>query len=152
MMKETGIKQIFDASILDISKRVGKLEVIESYDGDDVEFEAPYTVFVTTNGDFQEVFSFSADKTVLETIATNMMHGANVSEESMKYCAVEFFNILCGQVISSINRTYKTKTRISVPSFAEDMTSKSEGRRVWKQLVYCYSCGKAKFEISNYGK
>ncbi len=149
MMTEANIKCILDASVRDISKRVGRLEVIDSQDGSAVSFVSPYTLTVTTSGDFQNVFSFCADSSVLETIAQNMMRGADVSQEDIRVCAIEFYNILCGQAISSINKTFHTKTKFSIPNMEAGSGLQEPGETLRNQRVYSYSCGKAKFEISS---
>lgn len=147
MLTGANIQQILDASVRDISKRVGKLDVIDACESAVPKLESPYTIYVTTSGDYQEVFSFSAEGKVLETIARNMMRGADINDESIRICAMEFFNILCGHTISSINKKYNTKTRFSIPQMEQGILSRQTGQDIRNQWVIQYPCGKAKFEI-----
>ena len=149
MLTGANVQQILDASVRDISKRVGNLEVLDNCENEAECLEAPYTIYVTTSGDYQEMFSFSADGKVLETIARNMMRGADIDEEGIRICAMEFFNILCGQAISSINRKYNTRTRFSIPQMEKGIRS---GRAVRNRLGFQYPCGKARFEIISMDK
>ncbi|MBR5509589.1 MAG: chemotaxis protein CheX [Lachnospiraceae bacterium] len=147
MIAEINVEEILDSSVRDISRRVGKLEVIDSQKGSVGELESPLTVCVETTGERQEVLSFCVDGQVMETMARNMMHGAEVNEKDIEYCAMEFFNILCGRVISTINRTYNTRMRFSVPSIRKGNCSNDEGEKIWSQWSYNYSCGAAKFIV-----
>ena len=147
MIAEINVEKILDSSVRDISRRVGKLEVIDSQKGSAGELESPYTVCVVTTGEMQDVLSFCADGQVMEAMARNMMHGADVNEKDIEYCAMEFFNILCGQMISTINRTYNTRVRFSVPSIRRGNCSDDVGRKIWNQRSYSYSCGAAKFTV-----
>lgn len=147
MMTESNVEKIFDAAVRDISRKVGKLEVIDGPDDSSEKFRFPYTVYVTTTGEAPEVLAFSADKEVLRTIAQNMMHGAEVSEEDIRICTMEFFNILCGNVVSSINRMYKTGIRFSIPDFKEGSCFRQEGHEARNQWSYSYPCGMAKLAV-----
>ena len=147
MLTGASIQQILDASVRDISKRVGHLEVIDTCESAAPKLESPYTIYVTTSGDYQELFSFSADEKVLETIARNMMRGADIDEESIRICAMEFFNILCEHTISSINKKYNTRTRFSIPRMKQGILSREAEQDVLNRRVFQYPCGKAKFEI-----
>lgn len=147
MMTEAEVEKILDSSVKDISRRVGKLEVIDSRKGSVGKLESPYDIFVVTTGEFQEVFSFCVDRKVMETMARNMMHGADVEEKDIEYCAMEFVNILCGQMISRINRAYNTRVRFSVPSIRRGSCSDDDARKIWNQRSYSYSCGVAKFTV-----
>ena len=147
MIAEINVEEILDSSVRDISRRVGKLEVIDSQKGSVRDLESPYTDCVVTTGEMQEVLSFCADGQVMEAMARNMMHGAEVDEKDIEYCAMEFFNILCGRMISTINRTYNTRVKFSVPSIRKGSCSDDAGEKIWSQWSYHYSCGAAKFTV-----
>ncbi len=147
MMTEAEVEKILDSSVKDISRRVGKLEVIDSQKGSVGKLESPYHVFVVTTGEIQGVFSLCVDGKVMETMARNMMHGADVGEKDIEYCAMEFVNILCGQMISRINRTYNTRVRFSVPNIKRGSCADEKGKKIWNQRSYNYSCGTAKFTV-----
>ena len=115
MLPAFDISEIIDKSVKDISKRVAKIDVSKEKINLLGKLETPYTIFSAINGDYQIILSFCTDRAVLKAIAENMMHGKELNEDEVLIYTSEYFNILCGHVVSSINREFYLKSSFSVP-------------------------------------
>ncbi len=149
MLSSSKITNIMDASVKDISKRVAKIDV--SVEAEDMYHEpsTPYTLFVTTSGDLQLTLSLCTDKSVLKTITENMKRGQDASDEDILIYTSEYFNILCGHIVSSINRNFLLKTDFSVPQVVEGICFRPKEDEIHHQRFYNYNCGTVKFETLN---
>ncbi len=148
MLQAYDISEIIDSSVKDISKRVAKIDVFVEKGEAFGNFEKPYTIFSTTSGDYQMMLSFCTDKSVLRAIAENMTHGRQpLDEEEVLVYTSEYFNILCGHVISAINKEFYLKTYFSVPTVIKgDGICCPDSHFVQYQKLYNYYYGSAKIE------
>ncbi|MCQ4726098.1 chemotaxis protein CheX [Anaerotignum faecicola] len=146
MLPAFDISEIIDKSVKDISKRVAKIDVSKEKINLLGKLEAPYTIFSAINGDYQIILSFCTDRAVLKAIAENMMHGKELNEDEVLIYTSEYFNILCGHVVSSINREFYLKSSFSVPKIVEGVDIPISHSHVRHQMFYDYSYGTAKIE------
>lgn len=140
------ISQIVDECTLDISKRVAKIDVAIKQDDIIYEAEKPFTLYVTTSGDYNMIVSLCMDKSILETITKNMKHCSSVSDEDISICVIEYFNILCGRIISSVNKQLSLKSYFSIPQLIEGICFKPDKSCAIYERFYDFNCGIAKFE------
>lgn len=73
------------------------------------------SLIISTQGDYCLTIVLSAEKDILRSIASNMKHGADADDSDIAIYTAEFFNILCGQIVSAINIKNHLKARFSIP-------------------------------------
>ena len=117
--KET-IFPIIDSAMKDISNRVAKVQVTSLTGDVSLSADDPFTIFSTTKGDYTLTVVFCTDYCVLQELTHNMKrNGEEVSEEEISIYMKEFFNILCGHIISAVNRTEHLCADFGVPNFVK---------------------------------
>lgn len=105
---------IMDSAVKDISKRVARLTV-QIADRQDWHAEDSYSVLATIQGDYNLTIVFCMEANMLRTITENMKHGMEASEEDIPVYITEFFNILCGHIVSAMNTKCHCKARFGIP-------------------------------------
>lgn len=129
---------IVDSAVKDISKRVAKLN-ISNTESVKIEADDTCTLYTTTSGDYHLTIALHTDSRVLRAITENMKRSAAVSEEDIAIYPIEYFNILCGHVVTAMNNIQRTKARFDIPRIIigpyETIYNTPEQR--WE---YCYDC------------
>ncbi|MBR1740488.1 MAG: chemotaxis protein CheX [Lachnospiraceae bacterium] len=120
-MTNSEVKQIFDASFLDITKKLVRLEVSRM---DKIEDEQKDSLFIQgyrdkieTKGAVNTTVICQFPKPLFQYIISTMHGGTSPAEEEIPLYVNEYMNIICGHAISKINNITKTKSRLSVPEF-----------------------------------
>lgn len=138
--------EILDHAIKDISKRVAKMDFTNASDWE-MDANHSSSLVITTHGDYVLTIVFHTSDEVLHGITQNMKHGAEVKEGDIAIYAAEYFNILCGHVISAMNRSAHRDARFNVPQIIEGECpeDKVQGLKQ-KALYYCCPLGNVKVE------
>lgn len=77
-------------------------------------------VYTTTKGAYQAQLVLCASRKTLRRIAEGMLGESSGDPSEMEEAAKEFFNILCGNIVSEIAHRYRAKVLFSPPNFALD--------------------------------
>lgn len=133
---------IMDTAVKDISQRVAQLAV-QNADKQDWKAENSFSVLATTQGDYDLTIVFCTKSEILRTITENMKHGREASEEDIPVYITEFFNILCGHIVSAMNSKCHCKARFGIPKlisglYEPEYTQDTHSSH-WKQ-EYFYHC------------
>lgn len=110
----TSIPDIVHNVVLDISKRVAGLTLVSISPGD-IHMDFVQSLFITTQGDYCMTIILTADIELLQTIVRNMKRSALVHDSDISTYIPEFFNILCGRIVSSINALYHCNAQFHIP-------------------------------------
>lgn len=106
----------------------------------DVDSENVNTLIVTTKGDYCLTIAFYADIQVLRGITENMKRGAKASDTDIEIYTTEYFNILCGHVITNFNRESHTSARFSIPKMVKGCYMESVPFEAQKRQELFYNC------------
>lgn len=123
-MTNNEVKQIFDASFLDITKKLVRLEVSRMdkiEEGQDNEILAEgYREKIETHGAVNSTIICQFSENLFRYIIDTMHGGTTPDEEEIPLYVNEYMNIICGHAISKINNITQTKSRLSVPEFYKE--------------------------------
>lgn len=117
MFTEERLFEVLDSAVKDISHRVVKIDVVNLPDGASVPSLQPCNIYTKTRGDYEMTFVLCTDYAVLKEMTRNMKRGAEASEEDVPLYMEEFLNILCGHIVSKMNKKEKLKVFFDVPCF-----------------------------------
>ena len=110
---------ILDSAVKDISRRVVNIDVTNSSDSNEISSSRPCSVYTRTRGDYDMTFVLSTDYAVLKQMTRNMKRGAQTNEEEVPLYMQEFLNILCGHIVSKMNKRTNLKVFFDVPNFMQ---------------------------------
>ncbi len=119
MFSQADLSQIIDSAVKDISKRVAKTEVIRIPYIGNLPIQEPWTFFSKTEGDYDLTVAFCTDRQVVNAMVRNMKRGSEATEEEVSAYMQEFFNILCGHIISAVNQSGCLKAYFSIPTLIQ---------------------------------
>lgn len=118
MSTEPILSEITDRAVKDISKKVARMDMLNA-DAVPVEEDGAdsCSLVTTAKGDYELTIVFCAGFRVMRAIAENMKRGESANEEDIAIYTKEFFNILCGHVVSALNRAIHASARFGIPQF-----------------------------------
>lgn len=91
-------------------------------------------ILITDGGRGQVTALYSTSNSAFHKIADGMKRRPVEDEAEMVVYIKEYFNVLCGNIISRINREKKASFRFGVPSYHEQGFEKSENPFI--EMVY----------------
>lgn len=100
--------------IFDIFKRLADISLEENPKAS-LQSQAARIFMIQTSGDLEMLITMKADKAVYASITEHMARKIEIDEDDIKDYVGEFFNILCGRMISAVNREYKTSIHFGIP-------------------------------------
>lgn len=144
-MTSSEVKQIFDASFFDITKKLVRLEVSRM---EKIEEEQKNTMLVQgyrekirTQGAVNATVVCKFPEPLFQYIINTMHGGTSPDEEEIPLYINEYMNIICGHAISKINNITKTKSRLSVPEFYGETDTLAVSSEKGQYLAYQSSYG-----------
>lgn len=75
------------------------------------------SLLICTTGDYTAEIILNAEDSLLLEITRNMKHARVASAEEVSVYTTEYFNILCGHVISHLNNRLHIRSRFGIPRF-----------------------------------
>lgn len=135
---EADVLEKLSPFILDIFKRLADISLDERQDAP-FPCLAARTFMIQTYGDLDMFITMRADKAVYASITEHMARKIEVDEEDIKDYVGEFFNILCGRMISAVNREHKTSIRFGLPKMdkQKEFTGHTDDNRIF---AFNYEC------------
>lgn len=133
------LSEISDAAMKDISARVAGLKVhsvLEDETGTLSKKEI-YSLVISTQGDYSISIVLSTDAKILYTITSNMKRGRALEEGDIPIYAGEFFNILCGHIVSTINIKQHIKARFGIPVLKRRTEQAKSGSTSHRHFYRC---------------
>lgn len=115
-MSRAGLIELFDASLREVTEKEAGICLYQGGAPPEGELFTVYSVF---ERGFNSSLSMCAEKALLVKITQAMMQDENVTERDVEDFSKEYFNILCGHIVTRLYRLTKTAARFSVPSFHE---------------------------------
>lgn len=118
MTDQENFERIVDCTVRDITKRMSGIHLIRT-DKEPWTLDNAVSSLVTeVAGDYSFTVTCCADNKLLHTIAEHMKRSP-VSDDEVGIYTTEYFNTLCGHVVSQINHLNQASARFKVPQFIE---------------------------------
>lgn len=108
------LTSIFDEVIRDVTRReVGiRLTVQES-----VPEKELCTVFANFEQGYRTSLSLCAEEALFRRLAQNTLETEDISPQDVEDFAKEYFNVLCGHIVSRLYEVTKIPARFGIPAF-----------------------------------
>lgn len=127
-MLNMDVKEIFDSSFCEVTKKLVKLELKkvcdeEGKEGDEEKaalFNKGYREAIETHGYLNSIVICQFSDGLFHYITDTMNNGIPPSEEETPLFLNEYINIACGHAISKMNNLAGQASRLSVPSFYQE--------------------------------
>lgn len=142
------IPHILDSAVKDISKRVVGISM-QMVPGCHMEADDLYSLTVTTVGDYEMTLVMNAEHRTLQLMTERMKHGEEASDADIHIYMTEFYNILCGHIVSDLNRKNHSKARFGIPNIRRGFYELSTKQGQQFSQTYYYDCdyGTIKMEV-----
>lgn len=134
-MTERNLLEITDHVVKDISRRVAHLE-IQSVAAASIDIADSSSLVMNTDGNYPLTMVLYADSRVLRGITLHMKHGETFDDDEVLVYTTEFFNILCGHVITEVNNRSHTVTRFGIPQIVKGVYNLLPPARKMESLFY----------------
>lgn len=137
---EIDVQQILDDAARDITKRLAGIELERAQwpQGDSSDIASLYTA---TTGSYSITVVYHAETRLLRYIAEKMKRRPIEDAEEVEMYAKEYFNILCGHIISKINRLTKASARFGVPNYRRGFYTAEDYPGIVLKVSYRSSAG-----------
>lgn len=129
------LHRIIDEAVINITKRVANITLKRS-DGLRPGSSGHSTLRITTTGAYRMTFVYRAPPRVFQIIADTMKRRSCTDEADMAEYVKEYFNILCGRIVSGINRETGASVRFGLPEYRREEAPSQGGEAVGIQ----YEC------------
>lgn len=141
------ISVIVNNAVQDIFKKVAGMPV-QSVSCQDMSEGDLWSLVITTQGDYHMTVILCANYGTLCSIAQNMRHGMPASDSDVPIYITEFFNILCGRVVSAINMKTHSTARFGIPRLNKGVCiSGMDEEDEMCRKEYFYQCGDDLFRM-----
>lgn len=139
MDTQLDILEILDTAVKDISKKVAKLDMLNT-DSAEINTEGSSSLVTTTNGDYALTIIFYTEEPVLRAITENMKRGQAANAEDIPIYTTEYFNILCGHIITNMNKKSHTSARFGVPRMVKGQCNEETQSELHDKQELFYNC------------
>lgn len=113
-MPQERLTEIFDQLVREVTRREAGISLAPGTDEPTGEFFTVYTVF---ERGFNTCLSLSADASMFVRLTQSMMQKEDVTRQDVEDFAKEYFNVLCGHIVSRLFRETRIPARFSPPAF-----------------------------------
>lgn len=131
------IYNLVNETVINVTKRVAGITLSPSPESAE-NFDADWSVIkISISGMENECsFYYRAQPHVYRAIAEFMKRRPLESDEDMEVYIKEYFNILCGRIVSRLNRETKSSMRFGLPIYSET------GEAPWGDPMFrlCFEC------------
>lgn len=118
LLKEEVLQPLIDKTIKELFWEVAKIRLHRCEECDVVPKDL-CTVYTTFSGGYQIRFAFCAEREMMKRITENISEEPVTNPDDIAEYMIEFINVICGHVVSSVFRKTKTSARFHSPCFAE---------------------------------
>ena len=126
-LDEHALEELIHRTVVDITRQIAKIDLrLCSQDPDPANELC--TLHTTIDGDYHTELVLHADRALLHRLTENMMEAKTTDPEDMEEYSKEFFNVLCGHIVSEIFRRTKLPARFHTPCFAYGDTDEEKAK------------------------
>lgn len=131
---------IIDDIIRDVTFKVANLDLC-GYDRACISPESQIALVTTVTGHYEGNIVFLSGNHVIRGISENMKHEQITQQSELELYTVEYFNILCGRIITAICNRSNLSARFNIPRMLPDGLPKDLSDEGATQYEWCYgSC------------
>lgn len=145
-MKFSDIYDIADEKTKHIFERVGGM-TLKSTEADVKPAKNACSFSVKTTGDYCMNIVLHAEYEIFRSVAVNMKRGGVVKDSDINIYITEFFNILCGHIISAINKKYTCSARFGIPDMVKGYYQGGNSGKLQHRKKLTYLCSNAAIEL-----
>lgn len=121
MWSNQHLHDIVNETVVSVTKKLADLELSPCLEENEGERGwAVLRINITGLGDDDFAFFFRAKPRIYYAIAERMKRAPIEDVNDLEIYVKEYFNILCGNIISRINRDQKTSMRFGIPDYYAD--------------------------------
>lgn len=135
MINSTLLSEITDKAVKSVSQRLAAIEMQGPCEARPLK--GADMLSILAYGDYQLNIRMYAEHGVIASITRNMLHADEMDEDTKTVYLSEYFNILCGGIVSSYNRAMRASARFGIPQ-VNALPPPSKGCSVVSEL--CYQC------------
>lgn len=136
LMPRENLAEIFDEVTCEITRQVVGIQLCPG--GKEPEGEV-YTVYITFDKGVHSCLSLCAEKAMLVRLTKNSILTEEVAPQDVEDVTKEYFNVLCGRIVSRLLQKTKTPVRFSVPAFQKGHYTPGDRQR---HIVLTYTSDK----------
>ncbi len=131
-MPENKLKEFLDQITRKVTEDSVGIQLIqgESEPGEDV-----CTVHIRFRKGFHSSLSLRADTAMLTRLTQSMLQEENVTPQDLEDATREYFNVLCGNIVSALHQATRVASRFGIPSFHQGNYSPEDHK---EQFVLSY--------------
>lgn len=139
-----------DSAVRDVTMKIARLNLTTI---SPAEFRAGDTSSLVSkvDGDYSMILVFCADAHVLYAITRSMKHGEPCDEQDVEIYMREFFNILCGRIVSMLNNDTHSSSRFNIPQLLKGSYLEGAGESGAMVELY-YDSGVGPFGMQSVGR
>ena len=125
-MLNMNVKEIFDTSFCEVTKKLVKLELKKVCNEEEKEEDKAeilnkgYREAIETHGYINSIVICQFSDELFRYIIDTMNNGVTPSEEEIPLYLNEYINIACGHAVSRMNNLAGHSSRLSIPSFYQE--------------------------------
>lgn len=125
-MLNMNVKEIFDTSFCEVTKKLVKLELKKVCNEEEKEEDKAeilnkgYREAIETHGYINSIVICQFSDGLFRYIIDTMNNGVTPSEEEIPLYLNEYINIACGHAVSRMNNLAGHSSRLSIPSFYQE--------------------------------
>ena len=125
-MLNMNVKEIFDTSFCEVTKKLVKLELKKVCNEEEKEEDKAeilnkgYREAIETHGYINSIVICQFSDGLFRYIIDTMNNGVTPSEEEISLYLNEYINIACGHAVSRMNNLAGHSSRLSIPSFYQE--------------------------------
>lgn len=109
---------LLDRAMCEMTERVARMELkaTDFVINNALQWES---LFIRTRGDYEANLILSAEEPVFREIAVRMRRGREVTKSDIVIYVTEYYNIVCGFLVSHLNTLLNARARFGIPEFQE---------------------------------
>lgn len=127
-MDRMELRSLADRAVREMTERIAKFLLIQK-EVSSLNLLRCSSLVVRTSGEYEASLILNADDSYLEEIARRMKHSEEVTAQDVAMYTTEFYNILCGFLISQFNSIQCCKARFGIPKYTNNSYIQGLGKK-----------------------
>lgn len=114
VMSQKELSQVFDQVTREVTKNMAGIHL---YKGEVPQGEDLCTVYAEFKGGFRSSLSMCVDTAMCTRLTQNFMRRKEVTLRDVEDFTKEYFNVICGKIVSKMFQVTRVASRFSIPVF-----------------------------------
>lgn len=148
-MDKAAMIQLTDKAICRMTDQIAKIQVVRTCTSEFDSVEC-CSLVLKTSGDYEALLILSAEDTVFREIARRMKRADKLTQEDITVYTTEYYNMLCGFLISHLNHTLGLKSRFGIAQLMKECYIRNTYTKDGYIKLF-YECPYGKLEFQSIG-